>query len=336
MSGLGLALLLDGKGTQTGTFDTGSFGALLGGCPTSASIRNLVLQRHTHGLGSLVLGRTLGDTFVQGDKPCLECREFGLGGSGTSLALLGLFTRGAETFAGGLVLACEPIGFARGLCEFSFETQLRVACLRHCAAGVGLGLLDGSASLGRVDEACRDGVARTRIVAHLLFDSREVALAFQRATSRIAGTEGDTSIGVEAATIGEYADSALHGEQICGTIDQQHAVEETRWNVSDQLDTRTKRHAGPLGLTSREAVETEQSGAFERIVGQQVDGIARDTRDSLGGTPREHGCDRSLDAGLWSNLVCHQGDAAIAKAHKGTIQTIPACNRLAQFVETRL
>ena len=283
-----------------------------------------------------MLSRTLGDTFAQGDKPCLECREFGLGGSGTSLALLGLFARGAETFSGGLVLAGKSISLARGLCELSLETQLRVACLRHCAAGVRLGLLDGGASLGRIDQACGGSVARSRIVAHLLLDTGEVSLALQRSPSRIAGTEGDTAIGVEAAAVGEHTDSALDGEQICGTIDQQHAVEETRWNVADQLDTRTKRHAWPLGLTGREAVEAEQRGAFERIVGQQVDGIARDTRDSLGGTPREHGCDRSLDAGLWSNLVCHQGDAAIAKAHKGTIQTIPACNRLAQFVETRL
>ena len=169
-----------------------------------------------------------------------------------------------------------------------------------------------------------------------MFDSREVALAFQRATSRIAGTEGDTSIGVEAAAVGKYADSALDGEQICGTIDQQHAVEETRWNVADQLDTRTKRHAWPLGLTSREAVETEQSGAFERIVGQQVDGIARDTRDSLSGAPREHGRDSTFDASFGPDLIGDQRDSSVAEAHERAIQTIPTFNRLAQLVEARL
>ena len=91
LSGLGLALLLDGEGTQTGAFDTGSLGTLLGGCPTSASIRNLVLQGHAYGLGRLVLNRALGDSLSQGDEPGFECQKFGLGSGGTSLALLGLF-----------------------------------------------------------------------------------------------------------------------------------------------------------------------------------------------------------------------------------------------------
>ena len=103
LSGLGLALLLDGEGTQTGAFDTGPLGTLLGGCPTSASIRNLVLQRHAHGLGGLVLDRALGDPLPQGDEPGFECRKFGLGSGGTSLALLGLFACSAETLAGGLI-----------------------------------------------------------------------------------------------------------------------------------------------------------------------------------------------------------------------------------------
>jgi len=180
LSSLGLPLLLDGKGTQTGALNTGSLRTLLGGCPPSAPVGYLVLQRYAHGLGSFVFDCALCDTFAQGDESGFECRKLGLGGGGTSLTLLGLFARSAETFAGGFVLPCEPIGLAGGLCELAFEAQLPVARLRHCAAGIGLGLLDRGARLGGVDQACRGGLACSRIVADLLVDTGEISLALQR------------------------------------------------------------------------------------------------------------------------------------------------------------
>ena len=286
------------------------------------------MQADANRLGSLVLGGALGHALAQRGEAALERYDLGLRCGGTSLGRLGIFAGCPQALSGGLVKARQTIGLTAGLAQLALEAQLVVAGRGDGGTGDAFGLLDRFAVARGIGECCSGGRAGGLIVAYLLLDAGEIALAGQSAPGSVASTEGNAAISIEAATVGQHTDAALHVEQVLGPVDQQDAIEQTTGDIARGLDARLEWHARALGLSTRQAVETQQRGALERIVGQQVDGVARRTRDGFGGAPRKHGRHGALDTLVWANLVGDERDASITQAYERTIETIATLDRI--------
>ena len=197
-----------------------------------------------------MLGGALGHALAQCGEAAVERGDFGLCGGGASLGCLGILARRAQTLGGGLVEPRQAIGLTARFAQLALEAQLVVAGGGNGGTRDALCLIDGLAVARGVGECCSGRRARGLIVAHLLLDTGEVALAGERAPSGVAGAERDAAIGIEATTVGEHADAALDVEQVFRTVDQQDAVEQAAGNISGGLHARLEWDARPFGLAA--------------------------------------------------------------------------------------